>query len=265
MRSAPPTVPGTPISPSMPPRLFFAQNVTVRPMSAAASTEAMFPSREISGSPFTNWRTTKGNSPSTTSKFEPPPRNLCGTPCSSSSFNKPGMASCRLMRSRSVMPPIPSEVISASETSHRSSVPNSGSAARIFASLIRISNPVLHAKFRSEQHHQHAARAADVSRADRQNRISRSCFAQQKLNRILHRVKILDIFVPCLANAVGQGLARDTGGRRFSRRVHIHQRQNVGFVEGAHKFIPQMLCPGVAVRLKERQQAVELAASRGFK
>src|SRR5580692_2182260 len=265
IRSAPPTVPGTPINPSMPPRLFFAQNVTVRPRSAAASTVAIVPSNEISGSPFTNCRTTNGNSPSTTNKFEPPPRNLCGTPCSSSSFSKPGMASCRWMRSKSVVPPIPSEVSSANETPRRISVPNSGSAARILGSSIRISNPVLYAQFGPEQYHQFATRAADVPRADRQNRIARPGFAQKKLDRILHRVEILHVFVSCLANACGQGLAGDAGDGRFSRRIHIHQRQNVRFVEGAHKFIPQMLRPRIAVRLEERQQAIELAASRGLK
>ena len=50
--SAPPTVPGTPMSPSIPPRLCFAQNVTVRPRSAAASTLAMFPSMTTSGIGF---------------------------------------------------------------------------------------------------------------------------------------------------------------------------------------------------------------------
>src|SRR5258706_3249330 len=264
IRSAPPTVPGTPISPSMPPKLFFAQNVTVRPRSAAASTVATFPFSEISGSPFTSCSTTNGNSPSTTSKFEPPPRNLCGTAGWSSNFSKLGMASCRRMRNRSVVPPIPREVSSARETSRRSSVLSSGSAARILASSIRISNPVLHPKFRSQQHHQLAARAADVSRANRQDRIAGAGFAQQKLDRILHRAEILHVFVSCLANTVGQGLARDAGNRRFTRRVNIHQRQHIGFVEGAHKFVPQMLRPRVAMRLKERKQAVELAASRGF-
>src|ERR1700730_1007292 len=264
MRSAPPTVPGTPISPSMPPRLFFAQNVTVRPRSAAASTVALLRSSAISGSPFTSCKTMNGNSPSTTNRFEPPPRNLCGTPCSSNSFSKRGMASCVWMRSRSVVPPIPREVSSARETSRRRSVLSPGSAARIFGSSIRIANPVLHAQFRSEQHHQLAARSADVPRADRQDRVARPGFAQQKLNRVLHRAEILHVFVARLTDAVGQRFARDSGNGRLSRGVYIHERQHVRFVEGAHKFIPQVLRPRVAVRLKKRQQGVELAPSPGF-
>src|SRR5258708_14003404 len=252
MRSAPPTVPGTPINPSIPPKLFFAQKFTVRPRSAAASTVAAFPSSEISGSPFPSCSTTNGNSPSTTSKFEPPPRNLCGTPCWSSNFSKLGMASCRRMRSRSVVPPIPREVSSASDTARRNSTPRSGSVARILTSSIRISNPVLHPKFRSEQHDQLAARAADVSSANRQDRIAGTGFAQQKLDRILHRAEILHVFVSCLANTVGQGLARNAGNRRFTRCVNIHQRQHIGFVEGAHKLIPQVLRARIAVRLKKR-------------
>src|SRR5881392_2865305 len=58
MRRAPPTVPGTPMSPSIPPRLFFAQKVIMRPRSAAASTCAKLPSSTTSGSGRTSCRTT---------------------------------------------------------------------------------------------------------------------------------------------------------------------------------------------------------------
>src|SRR5882724_4066516 len=261
MRNAPPTVPGTPINPSMPPKLFFAQNVTVRPRSAAASTLATFPSRTISGSPLTNCRTTNGNSPSTTSKFDPPPRNLCGTPCASRSFSNPGIASCFRIRSRSVVPPMPSDVNSASETPRRSSAPNSESVARILESSIRISNPVLHAQFRPQQHHQFAARPADVPRPNGHNRVTRPRFPQQKLNRILHRAEILHVFVPRLTNTICQRLAGDSWNRSFSCRIHIHQRQNIRLVKRLHKLIPQMLSPGVPMWLEERQQSGELAAS----
>src|SRR5882672_3217729 len=103
------------------------------------------------------------------------------------------------MRSKSVAPPIPSEVSSASETPRRSSVPNSGSAARILGSSIRMSSPVLHTQLRSKQHHQFTDRAADVSRTDGHDCIAGACFAEQILDRILHRTEILDVFVSCLA------------------------------------------------------------------
>ncbi len=70
--------------------------------------------------------------------------------------------------------------------------------------------------------------------------------------------------MPRLSNTVGERFAGDSRDRRFSRRIHIHQRQNVGFVEGLHELIPQVLRPRVTVRLKKRQQPVELAASRRF-
>src|SRR5258708_35412733 len=56
----------------MPPKSFFAQNVTVRPRSAAASTRAKFPSSTTSGSRRTNCSITQGSSPSPTRRLEPP-------------------------------------------------------------------------------------------------------------------------------------------------------------------------------------------------
>jgi len=45
-------------------------------------------------------------------QVEPPPRNLCGTLWSSSSWRSPGIDSWLRMRKRSVVPPMPSEVCS---------------------------------------------------------------------------------------------------------------------------------------------------------
>src|ERR1700691_1566763 len=58
MRNAPPTLPGTPIRPSMPPRSRLAQNVTMPPRSAAASTYAALPSTRIPGCEVGRCRTT---------------------------------------------------------------------------------------------------------------------------------------------------------------------------------------------------------------
>jgi len=115
IRSAPPTVPGTPISPSMPPKLFFAQNVTVRPRSAAASTVATFSVQRdfrLAFHQLQHKRTAiRRRLPANSSRR---PEILCGTPRADRAiFSKPGMASCRRMRNRSVVPPIPREVSSA--------------------------------------------------------------------------------------------------------------------------------------------------------
>src|SRR5215470_11994297 len=246
----------------MPPRLFFAQNVTVRPRSAAASTVATFPSSATSGSPLISCNTTNGSSPSTTNRFDPPPRNLCATPCSSSNSSSSGIASCLLIRSRSVVPPMPSDVNSASETRAWSSTPNSGSAAWILAFSIRMPLLVLHPEFRPQKHHQLAARLAHVSSANGHQRVSGLRFAQQKFDRILHRAEVVHVLVPCLAKAFGQGLAGHVCDRRLTGGINVQQCQHVRLVERARKFVPQMLRPRIAVRLKQRQQAVELATSR---
>ena len=74
----------------------------------------------------------------------------------------------------------------------------------------------------------------------------------------------MDVFVAGFANGAGQspaGHARDGG---FAGRVDIGQHENVGLIEGAAEFVPQMLRARVAMRLKEHQQAIELAAAGGF-
>jgi len=89
--SAPPTVPGTPMRPSIPPRLCLAQNVNgcgpdPRPhpqMRCSLRSPHRDRSSLIEGP-------TKGKSPSITRRFEPPPRNLCGMPWPSSKIQKIG-------------------------------------------------------------------------------------------------------------------------------------------------------------------------------
>src|SRR5580700_9845099 len=72
MRSAPPTLPGTPIRPSMPPRSFLAQKVTIPPRSAAASTVAVLPSMLMPSFEVGRCNATQESSPSSMSTFEPP-------------------------------------------------------------------------------------------------------------------------------------------------------------------------------------------------
>src|SRR6266436_5967954 len=234
IRSAPPTVPGTPIKPSMPPKSFFAQNVTVRPRSAAASTRAKFPSSTTSGSRRTNCSITQGSSPSPTRRLEPPPRNLCAMPFASSRLRRSGMASCFLIRSRSVIPPIPNEVSSDNAAPCRSSTPSPGSADTILGLSMRMMRGML----RPEQNHQLVAGAADIACANGQYGVAGACRVQQVFDAFLHRAEVENIFVSGL--------------------------ENVGLVESAAEFVPQVLRARVAVWLKENEQAMELAAARSF-
>src|SRR5229473_1460253 len=251
MRRAPPTVPGTPMSPSIPPRSFFAQKVIMRPRSAAASTCARLPSITTSGSGRTSCRTTQGSSPSPTSRFEPPPRNLCGTWFASSRFRRSGRFSCCLMRSKSVVPPMPSEVRSAREVPCRSSTWISASLATILGSRMRMRRRML----RSQQNHKFIARPANIARADGKDSVPGTRLFQQVLDAFLHRVKMVDIPVTGLANGARQ---------RFAGRIDIDQRENIGLIERAAEFVPKVLGAGIAMGLKEDEQAIELAAAGRF-
>src|SRR5580658_571969 len=237
MRSAPPTVPGTPMRPSIPPKSFFAQKVTVRPRSAAASTWAKRPSSTMSGSGETSWSTNQGSSPSPTSKFEPPPRNLYGTDSASRRFKSSGMASCFVMRSKSVVPPMPKDVSSARDVPGFSRAPSSGRAATSLGSLTRMVCGV----HRSEQDHQFIAGAADVSGTNRKDRVAWSCFAQQELDSRLHRAEIVNVFVSHFSNGVGQRFAGDARDGGFARGVDVKENQHVSLIERSAEFVPKML------------------------
>src|SRR5713226_163547 len=260
MRRAPPTVPGTPMSPSIPPRSFFAQKVIIRPRSAAASTCARLPSSTTSGSGRTSCRTTQGSSPSPTSKFEPPPRNLCGTWLASSSVRRSGRLSCLLMRSRSVVPPMPRDVRPASAVPCFSSIFISASLATILGSRMRMRCQML----RSQQNHEFIARPTDVTGADGKDGVPGARLLQQVLDAFLHGVKIVDVLVTGLANGAGKRLARHSRDWRFTCRIDIEQHENIRLIEGTTEFVPKVLCAGVAMRLKKHQQPIELAAAGRF-
>src|SRR6266481_479983 len=260
MRRAPPTVPGTPMSPSMPPRSFLAQKVIMRPRSAAALTCARLPSRTTSGSGRTSCRTAQGSSPSPTSRLEPPPRNLCGMWLASSRLSRSGRLSCFLMRSKSVVPPMPSEVSSAREVPRCRSTWSSASLAAIVGLLMRMRCWVL----RSQQDHEFVARTADIASADGEDGVPRTRLLQQVLDAFLHRTKIVDVLVAGIANGGRKSFAGHAGDGRFAGGVDVQQRKDVGLIEGAAEIVPKMLGARVAMGLKEHQQSIELAAAGGF-
>src|SRR5277367_2499908 len=117
---------------------------------------------------------------------------------------------------------------------------------------------------RSQKNHQFVAGAADVSGADGHNRVAGASFAQQKFDSVLHRPEIVDVFVSGFADGRGQRLTGDAGDWRFARGIDVEQHEHVGLIEGAAELVPEMLRARKAVRLKENEQAVELAATRRF-
>src|SRR5713226_8939317 len=98
-----------------------------------------------------------------------------------------------------------SEVSPTIDAPARSSTPNSGSAAMICGSRIRMMCIAL----RSQKNRQLSERAPDVARADGQHGVARPRFAHQQLDAFLHRAAVGNILVPGGADRLGKGLAGD--------------------------------------------------------
>src|SRR5437016_3191078 len=117
---------------------------------------------------------------------------------------------------------------------------------------------------RSQQNHEFAARPADVACADGQDGIAGPSLLEQELDRFLHGAKIVDVLVAGFANGAGQGFAGYARNGRFVGGVDIEQYEDIRLIEGAAEFVPKVLGAGVAMRLKEHEQAIELAAACRF-
>src|SRR5665213_3040773 len=215
--------PGTPISPSIPPRSYLAQVVTVRPRSAAQSTNTLLPSKRTSGSCRASCRTTHRSSPSGRSTLLPPPRKRYGTLFPFKNWMSPGRDSCLRINRTSEVPPISREVFCARDTSGLCSTPKAAIAASKLESLILMMQ--LHP--RTQKYGQFARRAAHISSADGQDRVARLRHAQQFFNPLLHRAAVDDIFVSGCENSVRERLPADAWNRLLARRVDVHQHQHV--------------------------------------
>src|SRR5882672_9943912 len=116
----------------------------------------------------------------------------------------------------------------------------------------------------SQQNHEFVAGATDVSGADGQDGVQGAGLMQQELDAFLHGPKIENVFMAGFANGVGQSLAGYARDWRLAGRVNIGNHQNIGLVESAREFVPEMLRAGVAVRLEKHQEAIEFADARGL-
>src|SRR5579862_1850696 len=265
MRRAPPIVPGTPTRPSMPPRSCLAQKVTVRPRSAAASTRASFPSKQTSGLGLASCSTTQGSSPSPTSRLEPPPRNLCGILWRSRRSRTAGRESCLEMRSRSVVPPMPRDVRLDKAIPGCNSTWSFASSARIVEWSIRMGiGCKMRRVFRAEQEHEFVAGTGDTTSTNREDGVTGPGVFEEETDAVLHGADIVDIFVTGFADGGGQGFAGDAGDGWLAGGVDVGKDQQVGLIKSTGEFFPEMLRPGVAVRLEKDQQPVEFATAGGF-
>src|SRR5712664_1011981 len=178
----------------------------------------------------------------------------------SSRFRICGSPSWLLTRSKSVVPPMPSEVRPARAVPCRNSTWISASLATIVGSLMRMVRRML----RSQQNHEFIARPADVARADGKDSVPGTRLFQQILDAFLHRAKIVGVLVTGFADGARKRFARHARDGRFAGRIDIDQRENIRLIERAGEFVPKVLGAGVAMRLKEHEQAIELAAAGRF-
>src|SRR5215475_7685847 len=165
------------------------------------------------------------------------------------------------MRSRSVVPPIPNEVSEDRAVPGFSWTPSAANSRRILVSLRRMTLRGMRGQLvGTQQNHQLVAGTADAAGSDGQNRITRAGISEQEANAVLHGANVLDMFVAGLTNRGGQGFAGYAGNRRLAGRVDVGYDQKIGLIEGSRELRPEMLGAAVTVRLKQNQQAVELAA-----
>src|SRR6267142_122269 len=117
---------------------------------------------------------------------------------------------------------------------------------------------------RSQQNHEFTARPADVARTDGQDGVARTSLLEQELDSFLHRAKIVDVFRAGFANRASKRFTRHPWDGRFAGRIEIDQNKDVSLIERAAEFVPKVLSACVAMRLKEHEQAIELAAAGRF-
>src|SRR6266850_758409 len=117
---------------------------------------------------------------------------------------------------------------------------------------------------RSQQNHEFTASPADVARTDGQDGVAGTSLLEQELDSFLHRAKIVDVFMAGFANGARKRFTRHPWDGRFAGRIDIDQNKDVSLIERAAEFVPKVLSACVAMRLKEHEQAIELAAAGRF-
>src|ERR1700735_378350 len=133
------------------------------------------------------------------------------------------------MSNKSVVPPMPSDVKSCSETPGRSSTPRAARRAATGLSLIRMMLRLR--QLRSDQHGKLIERAAHAPRADGQHRIAGLGFAQKKLDAHLHVTGEDHILVARGTDRHGKGLAIYVLDGSFARGINISDNQNIGLIK----------------------------------
>src|SRR5260370_29519014 len=118
------------------------------------------------------------------------------------------MLSCLVIRSRSVVPPIPRNVSCESCVPGRNSTPSSARLATILGSLMCMLRRTLR-MLRSEKNDEFIAGAADVACANGQDGVAGNGLPQQKFDALLHGTEIVHVFVPSIANGIGERFAGD--------------------------------------------------------
>src|SRR5213593_1884307 len=239
---APPIVAGIPTRHSMPPRL--------RAAASRISAESDTPAPAIASSPWNSARprhpsrrsTTPRTPRSLTSKLLPPPITETGSWSRSANMSAWRMSSTSCGTTKmSAVPPMRSEVWKLRGSLNRTSP--------------RISPSMWPSQSSSgvQALQQLRAELAHVAGAERDHEIP----AAGDLGEMLDDARavaaeVSDIAMAVRPDPVGEIPARDAGDRRLAGRVDVHHDQHVSQIERRQELVPQMLGPGVAVRLKHR-------------
>src|SRR5579859_237509 len=117
---------------------------------------------------------------------------------------------------------------------------------------------------RAEKQGEFSQGAVDVPCSNRDHGVAGSHFAKQLLDALLQRGAIGNVLVTGGTNPFRQCRACDSPNGRFAGGVDIRHDQHVRLIEGAAEVVPQVLRARKAVWLKEHQQTVVAAATRGL-
>src|SRR5215470_5451728 len=249
MATAPPTVAGTPTRHSMPPRLsaaasrIRADRLTPAPATASSPWNSARPRQPSS------LRTTPRTPRSLTSRLLPPPmtsRESCSRSANDSA-SRMSSTSWGTMK-MSAGPPMRKEVWKLRGSLNRTSPRISPSMS--LSPLGRRAGAFV------EPLEQFSAQLAHVSGPEGEYEITRSGgFAQVVDDGRAVSAHVVHLPVPMGRDAGGQVAGVHADDRRLARRIDVHHDEYVRLVERGQEVIVQVLRPGVAVRLEDRDHA----------
>src|SRR5947199_109565 len=106
------------------------------------------------------------------------------------------------------------------------------------------------------------ARLPDIARAQRDHHVIALRDCQRGMDSIIDAARVLGRAMPEGSNALGHALPRNALDRLLGGGVDVQNKNVIGLVERPPEVVQQRLRPGVPVRLKQRDDAPEMAQPR---